>query len=137
MPPKQKRKHLSLEQKKQLIADKDAGKSIDDLKKNYGIGKTAVYDIINDRKTVLKQAEDGADPKRKHVKLTDKPIDDATLSWFKTQRSKNVPINGPLIQVSLHLKVANFILISGKGVGVCRGAWQRNFQSKRWMVEQF
>lgn len=97
MPPK--RKHLTLEQKKELITDRDAGKSIDDLKQKFGVGKTAVYDVLNNRKSVLEQVEDGTDPKKKQLKMTDNPIDDATLSWFKAQRSKNVPINGFLIQV--------------------------------------
>jgi predicted DNA-binding protein YlxM (UPF0122 family) len=97
MPPK--RKHLTLEQKSELISDKDAGKSIDDLKQKYGIGKTAVYDVINNRAAILKQIEDGGDQKRKRMKTTEMPIDDAVLSWFKNQRSKNTPINGPLIQV--------------------------------------
>ena len=85
-----KKKHLTLEQKIQLIADKDSGSSIDDLKQKFGVGKTAVYDIVNDRKEILKQIEDGANPKKKRMKFEDTPVNEATLSWFKTQRNKNV-----------------------------------------------
>src|SRR4051812_11715011 len=97
MPPK--RKHLTLAQKKQLIADNDAGSSIDDLKQKYDIGKATVYKIINDRNSILEQIDDGGDPKRKNMKLDENPVNDATLSWFKVQRSKNVPISGQLLQV--------------------------------------
>lgn len=51
------------------------------LKQKFGIGKTAVYDVINDRKAILEQCEDEADPKKKHMKFTDKPINNAILSW--------------------------------------------------------
>lgn len=75
-----KRKDLTLEQKKQLIADKDAGKSVDDLKKKFGIGKSTVYDIINDWKSIFAKIDDGADPKKKRMKLEETQLNDAALS---------------------------------------------------------
>jgi archaellum component FlaC len=56
-----KRKHLTLEQKKQLIADNDAGKSVEDLVKKFDASKSGVYKVIGERKSILKQFEDGTD----------------------------------------------------------------------------
>ena len=103
MPP-QKRKHLTIEDRKKLIDEKDAGKSVDDLVSRFAISKSEVYKILNDRKSIVDKIDEGVNPKKKRMKIADNDFDDAVLSWFKAHRSNNIPINGPLIQVSLSLR---------------------------------
>lgn len=102
-----KRTHLTFEQKKELISDREAGRSIDYLKRKFCIGKTSIYHILSSQKLILGQIDDGVNPKMKRINKKDMQINDAILSWFKTQRSKNIPLNGPIIQISLF---ANYVL---------------------------
>jgi hypothetical protein len=98
-----KRKQPTYEDKKRLIEAKDAGKTTAELMKDFDLPKSTVNNIIAKRSSILAKIDDGIDPKTKRAKVGDSELEDATLSWFKAQRSKNVPINGPLIQVSFGL----------------------------------
>jgi len=98
MPPK--RKQPTYEDKKRLIEAKDSGASVDKLVKDFDLPQSTVYNILKERKSILDKIDEGIDPKMKRMKMAGNEKDEAVLSWFKTQRSNNTPINGPLIQVS-------------------------------------
>lgn len=52
------------------------------------------------------------------------------LSWFKTQRSVNVPISGPILQK----KADDFAKLFGKKDFVCSSAWIQRFRARHEIV---
>jgi transposase len=94
--------YLSLEKKIELINDyaEGAGLSQRVLSDKYKISKGAVYNILQ-RKDEYKcdfQLNANKGVKRKLQDETGQKIDEEVFSWFVKQRSKNIPISGPLIQ---------------------------------------
>ena len=94
--------YLSLEKKIMLINDyaDGAGLSQRTLCDKYKISKGAVYNILQRkdeyRSDFLMNANKGV--KRKLQDESGQKIDEEVFSWFVKQRSKNIPVSGPLIQ---------------------------------------
>lgn len=112
MPPKNmppKRINLTLEQRGQLLLDKDSGMTIDEIQKKFGVGKTAVYMILKDRAKILDDLSNGIDPKKKRVKVGDTQLNEAMVAWVAIQRTLDLPVNGNIVRVSfLKVQYAEF-----------------------------
>ena len=94
--------YLSLDDKIKLINDyaDGAGLSQRKLCEKYKISKGAVYNILQ-RKEEYKcdfQTNANKGVKRKLQDESGQKIDEEVFSWFVKQRSKNIPVSGPLIQ---------------------------------------
>jgi hypothetical protein len=96
-----KRHELTLQQKVSLINDNSDGNglSIRTLAEKYVISKSSVASILirrveyqHDYKTNSKK-----DSKRKLRDESDKHMDEIVFEWFMTQRTKHIPISGPLL----------------------------------------
>ncbi len=67
---------------KNLNDEKDDGKSLDDLKSVFGIIKPQVYQIINERKSILAKIDGNVDQKKKYMKIAE-----ASKTWEFFQSS--------------------------------------------------
>jgi len=94
--------YLSLKQKIDLINDyaEGAGLSQRALCDKYEISKSAVYNILQRKEEYKSDFQMNANKgvKRKLQDETGQKIDEEVFSWFVKQRSKNIPVSGPLIQ---------------------------------------
>ena len=91
---------LSLEQKMNLIKEKEQGLSHRQLSKNYEVSIGSVSNIL---KRKSKYTHDFQTHKNKKVKRKLKndlrqEINDNVCEWFVVQRAKSIPITGPILQ---------------------------------------
>ena len=68
------------------------------LKKNHGIKRTSVIDILKSKEKIWKAVEDGYGPNRKRLKKAVKSPDlvERLLNWFRQVRSRKTPVSGEL-----------------------------------------
>jgi len=94
------RKALTLEKKIELITDKGHGMSTRDLVIKYGISKSSVANIIRRKEEYLSDYASNCNKgiKRKQKDDGGQKIDELVFEWFTVQRSKNIPISGPILQ---------------------------------------
>ncbi|KAK7096089.1 hypothetical protein V1264_005433 [Littorina saxatilis] len=97
-----KRKCLTLEERVDVIKKLDKGLSVPKVADELNCGKTQMSNIKADRTQILSQWESGARSTAKCVKrrkTTYDELNEELFEWFSTARSKNLPMNGPLLQV--------------------------------------
>ncbi len=94
------RHDLTLEEKISLLKDKDNGMTYRKLAEKYNVSLGAVTKIMKRRDEYLSDYEDNQnkETKRKIKDNVTQQIDQAVYEWFCSQRAKNIPISGPLIQ---------------------------------------
>lgn len=94
--------YLTLEEKIKLITDYGDGAGLSQRKlcEKYKISKGAVYNILQRKEQYKTDFQTNANKgiKRKLQDESGQKIDEEVFSWFVKQRSKNIPISGPLIQ---------------------------------------
>lgn len=94
--------YLTLEEKIKLITDyaDGAGLSQRKLCEKYKRSNGAVYNILQRKEQYKTDFQTNANKgiKRKLQDESEQKIDEEVFSWFVKQRSKNIPISGPLIQ---------------------------------------
>ena len=96
----QKRKILTLKDKIDILVDVDnAKKRKVDIASEYGIPASSLSTIISQREKLQVQwSQTSGDSELKRIKkVTSDDLEQALLLWFTQQRSKNVPVNGPLL----------------------------------------
>ena len=105
-PNSSKRQRIDLATKK-VVIEASARKSYNELAKEFGIPKTSVRNILQNKSAVLSAIDGGSEGKRarlttgKHEKM-----EAALVQWHKQVRSQNVSVSGNL------LKVRTFIYLS-------------------------
>jgi len=96
------RKALTLEKKIELINDNQNGHGMPtrDLAIRYGISKSSVANIIRRKEEYLSNYVSNCNKgiKRKQKDDGGQMIDELVFEWFTIQRSKNIPISGPILQ---------------------------------------
>ena len=93
-------KDLDLEQKVHLIKEKERGLSHRELKDKFQVSLGAVSNILKRKNEYLYDYESNQNKKFKR-KLKDdlgQTINDAVYEWFVAQRSKKIPVSGPILQ---------------------------------------
>lgn len=94
------RSRLTLKQKYELIKNHGEKMNIDELKKKYNCSQSAVYKIIQNKKSIvdeyLSTQNDSAKMKVRSAKF--ETINELTYNWFVQARAKNLPISGLLLQ---------------------------------------
>ena len=93
---------LSLEDKISLINDHAGGAGLSQRKlcEKYKVSKGAVYNILQRKEEYRADFQLNANKgvKRKLQDECGHTIDEEVFSWFVKQRSKHIPISGPLLQ---------------------------------------
>ena len=97
-----KRKVLSLAQRMDVLRRLDSGQSCRKIAKEVGCGKTQIARIRLERTPISSEWETGGQPDLKYVKKRKtiyEELNQLVWEWFSTARSKELPVNGKLIQV--------------------------------------
>jgi len=96
------RKALALEQKIKLIKDNQNGNglSVRQLADKYGVSKSSVANILQRREEFISDYTSNCNKgiKRKYKDEDGQTIDQLVFEWFIIQRSKHIPISGPILQ---------------------------------------
>lgn len=94
------RSRLTLGDKYKLIKDHENKVGIEDLKKKYKCGKTAVYDIIKNKSKILDEylSVQNVDVKNKQRHSKFEKVNELTFDWLTQALSKNLPVSGTLLQ---------------------------------------
>ena len=109
----QKRRKLTLEDKKKIIDRAAENVSRVELAKRFGVPRTTIIGILNARDSIEKAIECGDSTKRSRIKPTrHDELEKAILTWFKQVRSQNVPVTGQLLQEKAK-QLANELKIEG------------------------
>ncbi|KOB72098.1 Tigger transposable element-derived protein [Operophtera brumata] len=93
-----KRKCFTIEEKSAILHRLEAGESNATLAKEFGVSHSTI--------STIKKNKDKIEPlfnanvlKCKRVRTsTHEQVDKALLQWFKLQRDRGIPVNGPLLQ---------------------------------------
>ncbi|KAF9822475.1 hypothetical protein SFRURICE_006558 [Spodoptera frugiperda] len=93
-----KRKCFTIEEKRAILHRLEAGESNATLAKEFGVSHSTI--------STIKKSKDKIEPlfnanvlKCKRVRTsTYEQVDKALLQWFKFQRDRGIPVNGPLLQ---------------------------------------
>lgn len=93
-----KRKCFTIEEKSAILYRLEAGESNATLAKEFGVSHSTI--------STIKKSKDKIEPlfnanvlKCKRVRTsTYEQVDKALLQWFKLQRDRGIPVNGPLLQ---------------------------------------
>lgn len=99
-----KRKHttLNLEKKIEIIERLKKGESGASLAREYGVGKSTIFDIKSKQEAILqfacKQDSSEGTKNRKTLKSADNnDLENALYLWFTQRRSLGEPISGPML----------------------------------------
>lgn len=129
MSPK-KRKNFTIEAKAHIIWRLENGERNHDLAKELGVSHSTISTIWNKREKVLEFFEKNKWQNKRERSCENPDVDKALLAWFTTQRAKNVPLNGPILQ-----EKANEL---GKKLGKtdfnCSTAWIQRFRARHNIV---
>lgn len=125
-----KRKHLTLKQKCGLIDEYKAGKSVTTLSIKYGIAKSTVCALKNNRHNILKNASQILVPgKKKTLRKGELPrMEKMLYKWFIKQRSRNVPIGSNMIKAKakeIHQRIKE-----NNGLFNASDGWLQNFKNR-------
>ena len=99
---KRKRRTLTLEEKYKLIsAIRDGAKHVEAAKLfDPPLSGSTISTILKEKHKIVRGYEEGSySDKRKKMRQSDYPdLNKALSQWFRTVRSSNVPLSGPLLQ---------------------------------------
>jgi len=94
-----KPKTLSLKDKLVVIEKSEKGLSGRKIAEDMKVGKTQIQRILQNKEALLKEAEAGVPlaKKRNMRKTGNEEVNELVWDWFKTCRSKRIPMSGPLV----------------------------------------
>ena len=99
-PPEKKRKTISLARKVDILHEVESGEKKGDIAKKFEIQPSTLSSILTQKEIVLmKWSGSGSVSQRKKIRsVIYENVDQTLLKWFTLQRSRDVPISGPLMQ---------------------------------------
>ncbi|CAF5043856.1 unnamed protein product, partial [Rotaria sp. Silwood1] len=96
------RHDLTLQQKIELINDNRNGNGLSqrELAGKYNISLGSVSNVLKRKAEYLNDYETNQNQnvKRKLMDVNSQKLDEEVYEWFVQQRSKNIPISGPILQ---------------------------------------
>ena len=118
--PKRKPQAISIETKKEILAQLDSGTRQCDIAKKYGMSSSTVATILKYRSKIENV---DCQPSRKRMRCSTvaekgEELDEALFKWFKQARSLNIPISGPILltqadQIATELGIDDFVPSNG------------------------
>jgi hypothetical protein len=95
----QKRKHFSLTEKLEIIREIDSKKTYGQIAKEKGISRSTISTIYAQRVKIERSCMVEGMENAKKIRHGDfEDVDANVLTWFRQQRSRNIPICGPLMK---------------------------------------
>ncbi|XP_057653885.1 tigger transposable element-derived protein 4-like [Diorhabda carinulata] len=125
-----KRKCFTIEEKSAILHRLEAGESNATLAKEFGVSHSTIS-TIKKNKYKIEPLFNANVLKCKRVRTsTHEQLDKALLQWFKLQRDRGIPLNGPLLQEKANLfarqlDMQNFI---------CSMSWLNRFKVRHNIV---
>ena len=122
---------LTLSEKAQLIREHEDNSSFRTLADKYRISIGSVSNIVKREAEYMEcyEQNENSTKKRNLRDESSQQLDEKVYEWFVTQRSKNIPISGPLLQerarqISLQL--------GGASAGTFKGSngWLQKFRTR-------
>ncbi|ODM88784.1 Tigger transposable element-derived protein 6 [Orchesella cincta] len=98
MSEKVKRKSFSLADKLKIIQKFEGGMTKASISRTMGIPKSTIIRICQDKEGIKSQNVQFNADFKKVRKCQFPKVDSCLLEWFKLQRSRHIPVNGPLLQ---------------------------------------
>lgn len=121
-----KRKTLTLQEKYNIIRKIESGMQQTVLCKELNLSKTTVSGIWTSRQKILQESYGKSLSIKKIRNPIRTDVDKLLLEWFKTQRSLNMPISGPILQQ----KAEHFgRLVNGPDFK-CTSGWIERFKKR-------
>ncbi|XP_054716906.1 uncharacterized protein LOC129226329 [Uloborus diversus] len=95
-----KRKQISVKEKLEILNMIDCGEKLSAVARQFGISSSTASTIVKERfKIKLLSEHYNIAPERKRMRLgLFRDVDEAVNIWFRQQRNKNSPVNGPMLQ---------------------------------------
>lgn len=125
-----KRKSLSVEEKGSIIARLENGENNGKLALEFEVAHSTISTIWKNREKI-KHAFNRNELKTKKLRTSQhEDLDKCLLEWFKIQRSKNIPITGPI----LRQKANEFAVMLKKNNFECSEGWINRFRSRHNIV---
>lgn len=125
-----KRKCFSIEEKSVIIQRLEAGESNGTLAKEFGVSHSTIS-TIKKNKVKIEHLFNANVLKPKRVRAsTQEQVGEALLQWFKLQRDRGIPVNGPMLQrkadfFAKQLNIGNFN---------CSASWINRFKVRHNIV---
>ncbi|ODM86777.1 Tigger transposable element-derived protein 4, partial [Orchesella cincta] len=98
MSKKVKRNSFSLADKLKIIQKFEGGMTKASISRTMGIPKSTIIRICQDKEGIKSQNVQFNADFKKVRKCQFPKVDSCLLEWFKLQRSRHIPVNGPLLQ---------------------------------------
>lgn len=128
--PINKRKPLTLSEKLKIIGLIENGAKQNEVAKNLALSKTTINTIWLKRETIKRNACE-FNSSFKKVRLSDYPsIDSALHEWFILQRSRNLPLNGPLL-ITKAQQISQFQNVTGFQASI---GWLDNWKNRYGVI---
>ncbi|XP_018335631.1 uncharacterized protein LOC108744392 isoform X2 [Agrilus planipennis] len=126
----QKRKVFNIEEKAHIVWRLENGESNTSLAKEYGISRSTISSIWKNRDKIRNFYQNNYLNMKRARSSDYKPIEDALLEWFKSQRADATILNGPVLQ-----EKANEIARSlGKTNFNCSSSWIQRFRVRHNII---
>lgn len=125
-----KRKCFSIEEKSVIIQRLEAGESNVTIAKEFGVNHSTIS-TIKKNKHKIEPLFNANVLKPKRVRVSSQgQVEEALLQWFKLQRNRGIPINGPMLQEKANffaneLNIPNFD---------CSASWINRFKTRHNIV---
>lgn len=124
------RRCFTIEEKLGIISRLQNGESNVALSKEFKVSHSTISTMWKNRDKI-KQSLESKSLKIKRIRSTPhKDIEDCLLQWFKTQRTNNLPMNGPLLQE----KANHFARLLGNDTFSCSESWIYRFRQRHDIV---
>jgi hypothetical protein len=117
-----KKHHLNLAEKLDILQESRTKNNHTYLAEKFNVPHPTVVRILNEQEKFLQAIDKGADKSIKHLHPTKFGLDDALCRWIRDMRSRDVPVSGDLLRVSLIFSFHNATFI-GKRSKVGKFAW--------------
>lgn len=94
-----KRKCLSIADKLLVLREFENKKTQNEIAKQFGISQTCVSNILKQKEIIHNDTKTGQNLSRKRKRAGNyEDVDEALFRWFKQARTRNIPMNGPLLK---------------------------------------
>ena len=125
-----KRKVFNIEEKSHIIWRLENGETNVSIAKELGVSHSTISTIWKDREKIQSLFEHNSLKIKRARSSEHKDIEEALLTWFKRQRSNNVPISGPILQA----KANEFARLLGNPNFNCSSSWIQRFRARHDIV---
>lgn len=128
--PTSKRRCFSIEEKGAIVAWLENGESNAKLALEFNVSHSTISTIWKNKNKIVRAFNENELKTKRLRESKHSDIDRSLHEWFKCQRSKNVPLTGPI----LRQKANEFAALMGKEYFQCSEGWINRFRARHNIV---